>query len=230
MFIHQTVRRNRSEFKIKKERVLAAKIQQQFDCNVFELQWNRYTFGAQPSLEDINSNAKSSNDEDFLNWYDRDVDIVDRMLAVIICQRINLTYDVALRKKFLCSLTIISIIILIIILGIAFYEDEGLRTTIVFVAVPLIPVIRWFFSTRKANSDNIEKCERIKKIIDDYLEEYRNNGIVFSDIDLCEIQNCIYDHRKTAFKIPDFIYNKMRSKQEEATHITVGELITRYIN
>jgi hypothetical protein len=51
-----------------------------------------------------------------------------------------------------------------------------------------------------------------------------------SDIDLCEIQNCIYDHRKTAFKIPDFIYNKMRSKQEEATHITVGELITRYIN
>lgn len=218
------------ECKIKKERVLAAKIQQQFDCNVFELQWNRYTFGAQPSLEDINSNAKSSNDEDFLNWYDRDVDIVDRMLAVIICQRINLTYDVALRKKFLCSLTIISIIILIIILGIAFYEDEGLRTTIVFVAVPLIPVIRWFFSTRKANSDNIEKCERIKKIIDDYLEEYRNNGIVFSDIDLCEIQNCIYDHRKTAFKIPDFIYNKMRSKQEEATHITVGELITRYIN
>lgn len=218
------------ECKIKKERVLAAKIQQQFDCNVFELQWNRYTFGAQPSLEDINSNAKSSNDEDFLNWYDRDVDIVDRMLAVIICQRINLTYDVALRKKFLCSLTLISIIILIIILGIAFYEDEGLRTTIVFVAVPLIPVIRWFFSTRKANSDNIEKCERIKKIIDDYLEEYRNNGIVFSDIDLCEIQNCIYDHRKTAFKIPDFIYNKMRSKQEEATHITVGELITRYIN
>ena len=218
------------ECKIKKERVLAAKIQQQFDCNVFELQWNRYTFGAQPSLEDINSNAKSSNDEDFLNWYDRDVDIVDRMLAVIICQRINLTYDVALRKKFLCSLTIISIIILIIILGIAFYEDEGLRTTIVFVAVPLIPVIRWFFSTRKANSDNIEKCERIKKIIDDYLEEYRNNGIVFSDIDLCEIQNCIYDHRKTAFKIPDFIYNKMRSNQEEATHITVGELITRYIN
>mgnify|MGYP000822907785 FL=1 len=218
------------ECKIKKERVLAAKIQQQFDCNVFELQWNRYTFGAQPSLEDINSNAKSSNDEDFLNWYDRDVDIVDRMLAVIICQRINLTYDVALRKKFLCSLTIISIIILIIILGIAFYEDEGLRTTIVFVAVPLIPVIRWFFSTRKANSDNIEKCERIKKIIDDYLEEYRNNGIVFSDIDLCEIQNCIYDHRKTAFNIPDFIYNKMRSKQEEATHITVGELITRYIN
>lgn len=218
------------ECKIKKERVLAAKIQQQFDCNVFELQWNRYAFGTQPTVEEIDSNAKFSNDEDFINWYDRDVDAVNRMLAVIICQRINLTYDVALRKKFLCSLTIISIIILIIILGIAFYEDEGLRTTIVFVAVPLIPVIRWFFSTRKANDDNMEKCERIKKIIDDYLEKYRNNGIVFSDIDLCEIQNCIYEHRKTAFKIPDFIYNKMRSKQEEATHITVGELITRYIN
>lgn len=218
------------ECKIKKERVLAAKIQQQFDCNVFELQWNKYTFGIQPSLEDINSNVKSSNDEDFINWYDREIDTVDRMLAVIICQRINLTYDVALRKKFLSYITLICSIIFIAIMVVAFCENEGLRTTIVFVAVPLIPIIRWFFSTRKANSDNMEKCERIKKIIDDYLEEYRSNGIVFSDIDLCEIQNCIYEHRKTAFKIPDFIYNKMRSKQEEATHITVGELITRYIN
>lgn len=218
------------ECKIKKERVLAAKIQQQFDCNVFELQWNKYTFGTQPSLEDINSNVKSSNDEDFINWYDREVDTVDRMLAVIICQRINLTYDVALRKKFLSYITLICSIIFIAIMVVAFCENEGLRTTIVFVAVPLIPIIRWFFSTRKANSNNMEKCERIKKIIDDYLEKYRNNGVVFNDIDLCEIQNCIYEHRKTAFKIPDFIYNKMRSKQEEATHITVGELITRYIN
>lgn len=215
---------------IKKERVLAAKIQQKFDCNVFELQWNKYAFGTQPTVEEIDSNAKSSNDKDFINWYDREVDTVDRKLAVIICQRINLTYDVALRKKFLSYITFICSIIFIAIMVVAFCENEGLRTTIVFVVVPLIPIIRWFFSTRKANIDNMEKCEGIKKIIDDYLEEYRNNGIVFNDIDLCEIQNCIYEHRKTAFKIPDFIYNKMRSKQEEATHITVGELITRYIN
>lgn len=76
----------------------------------------------------------------------------------------------------------------------------------------------------------MEKCERIKKIIDDYLEKYRHNGIVFNDIDLCEIQNCIYEHRKTAFKIPDFIYNKMRSKQEKTVRTTVTELIVRYIN
>lgn len=216
------------ECKIKKERVLAAKIQQQFDCNVFELQWNKYTFGAQPSLEDIHSNIKSSNDEDFINWYDREVDTVDRMLAVIICQRINLTYDVALRKKFLSYITFICSIIFIAIMVVAFCKNEGLRTTIVFVVVPLIPIIRWFFSTRKANSDNMEKCERIKKIIDDYLEEYRNNGIVFNDIDLCEIQNCIYEHRKTAFKIPDFIYNKMRSKQEININNTVVDLIDKY--
>ena len=89
---------------IKKERVLAAKIQQKFDCDVFELQWNKYAFGTQPTVEEIDYNAKSSNDEDFINWYDREVYTVDRKLAVIICQRINLTYDVALRKKFLCYL------------------------------------------------------------------------------------------------------------------------------
>ena len=218
------------ECKIKKERVLAAKIQQQFDCNVFELQWNKYTFGTQPSLEDINSNVKSSNDEDFINWYDREVDTVDRMLAVIICQRINLTYDVALRKKFLSYITLICSIIFIAIMVVAFCENEGLRTTIVFVAVPLIPIIRWFFSTKKANVDDMDKCERIKRIIDEYIENYKNRGVTFNEIDLCEIQNCIYEHRKTAFKIPDCIYKKMRSKQEKMVCATVAELIAKYIN
>lgn len=50
----------------KKERVLAAKIQQKFDCDVFELQWNKYAFGTQPTVEEIDYNAKSSNDEDFI--------------------------------------------------------------------------------------------------------------------------------------------------------------------
>lgn len=213
-----------------KKRVLAAKIQQQFDCNVFELKWNKYAFGSQPPLEDINSNAKSPNDKDFINWYDSEVNTIDRMLAVIICQRINLTYDVALRKRFILYITLVCSIIFLAIMVVAFCKNEGFRTTIVFVAVPLIPIIRWFFSTRKANRDNMDKCERIKNIIDDHLEKFRNNGIVFNDNDLCEIQNCIYEHRKTSFKIPSFIYNMMRSKQEETTHITVKDLITRYIN
>lgn len=215
---------------IKKKRVLAARIQQQFDCNVFGLQWNKYAFGTQPSLEDINSNAKSSKDESFINWYDREVDAVDRMIAVLICQRINLSYDVALRKKFLFCLTLMCAIIFVSILFLAFYNDDGLRTTIVFVAVPLIPIIRWFFSTKKANVDDMDKCERIKRIIDEYIENYKNRGVTFTEIDLCEIQNCIYEHRKTAFKIPDCIYKKMRSKQEKMVCATVAELIAKYIN
>ena len=215
---------------IKKERVLAAKIQQKFDCDVFELQWNKYAFGTQPTVEEIDYNAKSSNDEDFINWYDREVYTVDRKLAVIICQRINLTYDVALRKKFLSYITLICSIIFIAIMVVAFCENEGLRTTIVFVAVPLIPIIRWFFSTKKANVDDMDKCERIKRIIDEYIENYKNRGVTFNEIDLCEIQNCIYEHRKTAFKIPDCIYKKMRSKQEKMVCATVAELIAKYIN
>ena len=44
------------ESKIRKHRKLAAKIQQLFDSEVFELEWNSHLWGTKPSLENINDN------------------------------------------------------------------------------------------------------------------------------------------------------------------------------
>ena len=43
-----------------KNKTLAAKIQQLFDCNILELEWNKYICGQKPSLEDINHNTGGS--------------------------------------------------------------------------------------------------------------------------------------------------------------------------
>ena len=41
---------------------------------------------------------------------------------------------------------------------------------------------------------------------------------------LYRIQDGIYKHRKTASKIPDYLYNYMRSSQEDKVHMMVNKL------
>ena len=55
------------DFYAEKNKTLAAKIQQLFDCNILELEWNKYICGQRPSLEDINHNTGRLSNVPFVN-------------------------------------------------------------------------------------------------------------------------------------------------------------------
>lgn len=207
-----------------KHRNLAAKIQQLFDSEVFGLEWNSHLWGPKPSLENISENIGNLQDDNFLNWYDLQIDGLNRMEAVLICQRINLTYDSKLRKRFNYMVSTLATVVSLLILLVSFYRNEGIQTAIVFVGVPLVPIVKWFFSTMKRNLDDIESCESLKSFIDINLEKLKKNHRSINESVLYRIQDRIYIHRKTAFKIPDWLYNRMRNSQEEKTHMMVRQL------
>ena len=76
----------------------------------------------------------------------------------------------------------------------------------------------------KRNLDDIESCESLKSFIDINLEKLKKNHRSINESVLYRIQDRIYIHRKTAFKIPDWLYNRMRNSQEEKTHMMVRQL------
>ena len=210
--------------KASKCRSQAARIQQLFDIEVFELEWNFHLWGTKPSLENISDNIGDLSDDSFHNWYDSQIDALSRMDAIFICQRTNLVYDTKLRKRFNYIVSTVAIVVLLLILSVSFYRNEGIQTAIVFIGVPLVPIIKWFFSTRKQNLDDIELCESLKSFIDNNLEKLKKNHRLINESALYLIQDRIYIHRKTAFKIPDFLYNIMRKDQEESVRMMVNQL------
>lgn len=207
-----------------KHRNLAAKIQQLFDSEVFGLEWNSHLWGAKPSLENIGDNLGNLPNDGFRNWYDSQIDGLNRMEAILICQRTNLAYDSKLRRRFNYMVSTIAIVVSLLILLVSFYRNEGIQTAIIFVGVPLVPMIKWFFSTMKRNLDDIESCESLKSFIDSNLEKLKKNHRSINESALYRIQDGIYHHRKTAFKIPDCLYNYMRSGQEDRVHMMVNQL------
>ena len=206
-----------------KHRNLAAKIQQLFDSEVFGLEWNSHLWGAKPSLENISDNLGNLSNDGFRNWYDSQIDGLNRMEAILICQRTNLAYDSKLRRRFNYIVSTIAIVVLLLILLVSFYRNEGIQTAIVFVGVPLVPIIKWLFSTMKKNLDDIESCEYLKSFIDNNLEKLKKNHRSINECTLYRIQDRIYFHRKTAFKIPDCLYNIMRKGQEESVRTMVNQ-------
>lgn len=212
------------ESEVSKHRKLAAKIQQLFDCEVFGMEWDSHLWGAKPSLENINDNIGNLQNDGFYNWYDSLIEGLDRMEAILICQRTNLAYDSKLRRQFNCIVSTIATVVSLFILLVSFYRNEGIQTAIVFVGVPLVPVIKWFFSTKKRNLDDIESCESLKSFIDNSLEKLKKNHRAINESALYQIQDRIYIHRNTAFKIPDCLYNIMRKDQEESVRTMVNQL------
>ena len=99
-----------------------------------------------------------------------------------------------------------------------------MQTAIVFIGVPLVPIIKWIVSTRKQNLDDIEACKSLTSFIDCCLEKLIKNQRSINESALYRIQDGIYHHRKTAFKIPDWLYNRMRNSLEEKTHTMVSQL------
>ena len=86
------------ESTVSKYQSLAAKIQQQFDSEVFELEWNSHLWETKPSLENINDNLGNQPDKGFENWYDPQVNDLNKIEAILVCQRTNLVYDTKLRN------------------------------------------------------------------------------------------------------------------------------------
>lgn len=100
-----------------------------------------------------------------------------------------------------------------------------MQTAIVFIGVPLVPIIKWILITRKQNREDIELCESLKSFVDNCLERLKKNQRSINESVLYRIQDGIYRHRKTAFKIPDYLYNLMRDKHEEITHTIINQYV-----
>ena len=214
------------EFKINSIRGLAAKIQQMFDSVVLGFEWNTYLWGQKPSLDEINDNIGNLTNEGLMNWYDPQIGELEKPEAILLCQRTNLAYDEKLRKSFNNILSVIAFIAGLAILCVNFYIDEGIRSAIVFIGVPLVPIIKWVLVIRKQNLEDIKMCSSLKRLIDDKLDNLYSHGEIDYTI-IYRIQDGIYSHRKVAYKIPDFFYNMMRDKHENSTHIIISQIVDK---
>ncbi|RPF54428.1 S-4TM family putative pore-forming effector [Aquisalibacillus elongatus] len=194
-----------------------AKIQEEFDTNVFSLPWNKALVRTRISPEDIQEKAifYKGNISTLRDWY-VGLDSKHYLVNVLLAQRSNLMWAVSLKKRFSKLILIVSILYLIITVAYACFIDMSMQSYLMIIFLPSISVLLYGVSTwwelRKQSNIICELGEDIR--ID--CEKFVSNEIDL-DITYCrQYQDAIYVYNRTnSVLIPEWLYWMRRKKDDE---------------
>lgn len=218
---------------IKRKKKTAASIQEKFDVNVYKLEENQ-TLNTVFVDEDVirkYSKRDQKNEKKLKkveNWYSLKIEILKTNLAILFCQRMNITYDQNIKKKYNVLLLTISVITFLVLFAISLYIDFSLEKFIVQVLLPSIPIFNFAYKEIRMNLESIDNLQKLRQIIESKL----NKVNLVDDVavkDLREIQDRIYLNRILSPLIPNFIYDIMWTKLEDRMNYSVEKKIEQLI-
>lgn len=209
----------------------AAKIQEQFDCEVLGLPWNDVKCRNYPDPEDIAIYSQkhlheSGNRELLFNWYAPEVDKLPLYLGRIVCQRSNLTWESRLRRRYALGVLTLGILLVLMIFVLGLVRSLTLGDTLLYLVIPLLPAFGWIFPQYKQNMDAAENLDSLKESVDRIWQDAFQRHLSEEELSnkSRQLQDAIYENRLNSPLVFDRIYKLFRKKDDGTMYSGVAEL------
>lgn len=214
-------------------KIIAAKIQELFDCELLHIPWNYAKNGKKPTTEIILKFAQKyneSNRESLKDWYPVEIQPLPVEFARLICQRANCWWDAELRKRYADLLTgsvsVIALLAFVICLATGF----TLAKFVLCVIAPLTPAILWAIKERKIQ---LEAAIQGKDLLDYSIMIWHTrsqNADTINDMERLSriLQDGIFDRRKTSPVTPFWLYKFCRLGDEHTMKKVAQEMVKEY--
>jgi hypothetical protein len=193
----------------KRLRERAAKVQETFDCDVLQLEWNYIKVGEKPDPELVKAEAdkytKIQNHFPPLeDWYPLAVSEVPLDIARVICQRANCWWDAEQRRGYARLLLGCLFVVGLAILGLGLVRGLTLEKLILAVMLPLSPALlaARMWSELCADGDRGELAHKSRTLQDE-----------------------IYDNRKCNSSVFDWMFQRVRTRYESQMNYTAQQLV-----
>lgn len=205
----------------KKKRVLAARIQELFDCEVLHIDWNDFRAGERPDPEDVALLSRmhlriNHNHHRLENWYPKEIERLPLDTGRLACQRANCWWDSNLRQKYqaLLGASLGVIGIAAIVAGIA--RNMTLEDFVLGLLASLSPIFLAGIRAFRKQSENIAMADKLKKQADKLWQNALAKKLSSEELTCAsrELQNEIFAHRCNKDQVSDWLYNFSREKQE----------------
>jgi hypothetical protein len=206
-----------------------AKEQEMFDCDVLELPWPELRGGDKPLPEDTARASGKYRGPALKNWYPPETLGLGDGAARLACQRLNAWWDADLRKKWLRTIAVFIVATFAIVLGIGWKAGWRLPELVTAVYAPVAPLVLWAFRERRRHQQAAALSERIR----DCAQKEMNRAIdePMDGVELAaiarEIQDSLFDRRRTAPFLPDFIQRMQRESYLRTVTEVVQGLVKR---
>jgi hypothetical protein len=210
----------------KNKTVQGAKIQELFDTQLYGIEWNRILCKTKINIDTIQNLASKYKGNDLKDWYSTKIDnTLPTKIAAILCQRINFSWEIIQRKRFVNFLLALTVLYYLIYVIIGFSYNIGFFDLLILLS-PSIPFLVFSVQNLLSLKGHISSKQETLEIIDLELEAYKNQRALPSDRTLRQIQDTIYTERNVPTKVPDWFYKLNKSTNENF----IDNLITRIQN
>lgn len=198
---------------------VGARIQEQFDCALFGLNWNGPLAGDHVCAEDVADLARGRSSDDLKGWYPQIIDDYPAPTNVILCQRTNAAWGrrthAAYSTFLACAIT--AWFCVLVLIGLA--ESVELSEFLIWLALPSLPAMLEALDVFISHRDISAGKEHLQKEADMLLRS--------GDADPRDLQDGIFDSRRRPPKVPNWFYRLRRDKDELSAAEAVEAIASR---
>ncbi len=210
---------------------IAAKMQEQFDCELFSLPWNEIRCSTAPETEVLNEAAekflRKNNQPNHRDWYPPEVGRLPLPLARLICQRAAVWWDMSQRRKYAGWLVVIVAVLVVAVIAISFTADQRVRDMVLSVYLPIAPAVIWAVRECLRQRDAVLGLEKLKGQIERIFTEAISGKRSFRELDQLSrnIQDMNFDGRSRNPLFFNFIYKHLRPDHELRMNEKATEMV-----
>jgi hypothetical protein len=221
---------------IKERKEKAAKIQELFDCELLDIPSSPLKTSNDITVEEVlthyNAHAKiSTNIEKIKDWYPKPVGILPLHIDRIICQRANLRWDSALRKRYANFMKYLGAAVLFTILLTSVITEICIANVMLILA-GLIPFFQFCIKQHNDNRDSIKRLDELLQFVDQLwkraIKECASEQTL--TLESRRLQDEIFTHRSNNPLILDFIYDRFRANDENIMNVASKRLVEEAMN
>lgn len=216
--------------RLQKERLKrGAKLQEEFDTRAFGLPWNKFVAGDKVFPEDVAEAASATmpakRQKEIETWYEASVSRIPLAYGRLVCQRTNISYDSRLRRRYGNGLLIVTLALTIIALVAGVLLDPKLTDAVLGLAM-VAPMLSWAMREHRKQLDTSNSLQNLqsefKTVWTKALEGASDEEL---KVGSRQLQDAIYQHRASAPLVFDWVYYRMRTKNEREAHAAAEEFV-----
>jgi hypothetical protein len=207
----------------------AAKIQEDFDCTVYNLNWNSLLCGERICASEIDKysrkyESKGKSRDRFIDWYTPEINQVSGNKQILLCQKENLGWDVAQRKSYMKFMVIVMLLTLTLSLVSALLTEVSVNILILSVIIPTWPIFSFTIQNIIDNKAAISDKTNLKSATE-VVERSQQPSIKYTR----QIQDLIYLNRRNNNLIFDWYYNFYRESNQKGISYASKKLARKLV-
>jgi hypothetical protein len=206
----------------------AALVQEKFDCELFGLSWNPTR--SEPLPEDVATYGmgllRSPAGQSLRDWYPSSVGNVPIRFGRLICQRINCTWERGLRTTYANAMLSLLLFLSFLVLALGTSLLHDFTDFVLVVLAPLTPASILLVRQHMDHRDAGQKSERLAEAATSMLRKAIQNAREDDsmDVDARVLQDAIFERRRSAPLVFDWIYRRLRARSDTSTGAGVEHL------